>query len=80
MTDQNGCICCHLHSAKLADVIESFSEILCSILWRMVAQYATEYHKFELLTLAWLEDILCSHVHKANISQVIRNLRLQESC
>ena len=45
----------------------------------MVTQYATEYHKPELLSLARLEDILSSHVHEADITQIMRYLRLQKS-
>ena len=44
----------------------------------MITQNATEYHKPELLSLAWLEDILGSHVHEADITQIMRYLRLQK--
>ena len=67
-----------MHSTELADVVKSLSEFLRSVLRRMITKNATEYHKPELLSLAWLEDILGSHVHEADITQIMRYLRLQK--
>lgn len=41
------CVSCHLHSSKLANVREALSEILSSVLGRMVAKDSAEDHESE---------------------------------
>ena len=57
---------------------EPFSKLFGSVLRRVIAQYATKYYKFELLDVCRLQCLLCSHVHEANVLQILAYLSLQK--
>ena len=78
MADQHGRVCCHLHFAKPPYMREGLSEVLRSILWRMVTKNASKDHEPELLSLSRLQGVLCSHVHEADVAQITSNLTLKQ--
>ena len=67
MTNKQGGISCHLHSAKLSNVFEARSEVHCAILGRVISEDAPEYDELQLLGVLWVQHLLCPHVHEANI-------------
>lgn len=69
-------VCRHLHSAELANMLESLPEVLSPVLRWMVTKNASKDHESKRLSLSWLQHLLCTHVHEADVAEVTCNLAL----